>query len=139
MAWRISLGPSGAKQQNISMSSGQSLYATNCASCHGTERRGNQASGFPSLLNIGSRRSRDVVTNIIVHGKNMMPAFTKFSEKERKAITGFLLGDEKEEPVKIKEPGLNSVVKKDSNVSYSISGYNKFFHFFIYQVFTIKL
>jgi quinoprotein glucose dehydrogenase len=108
------------------MTSGQSLYATNCAACHGTERRGNPASGFPSLLNIG-KRSRDGVTNIISHGKNMMPAFTKFSEKELKTITGFLFGDEEHEPGIDKEPGFKMSGKKDSTVSsYSISGYSKF-------------
>ncbi|MEP6594763.1 MAG: PQQ-binding-like beta-propeller repeat protein [Ginsengibacter sp.] len=126
MAWRISLGPSNTKEQNVSMSSGQSLYVTNCAACHGTQRRGNPASGFPSLLNIGGRRSRESVTNIISHGKNMMPSFSKFSEEEKKAITGFLFGDEKQEPGLAKEPGVNNAVKKDSSVSYSISGYTKF-------------
>lgn len=125
MAWRISLGPSNTKAQNVSMSSGQSLYVTNCAQCHGTERKGNAASGFPSLLNISSRRSKDVVTNTIAHGKNMMPAFTKFSEKELKAITGFLFGDEEHHPGVELEPGLNPA-KKTTEVSYSISGYSKF-------------
>ena len=126
MAWRISLGPSNTSAQNISMSAGQSLYATNCASCHGTERRGNPGSGFPSLLNIASRRSRDQVENVVAHGKGMMPAFTKFSEKERTALTGFLFGDEKEEPGLTKEPGLKTVSKNEAKVSYSISGYSKF-------------
>ncbi len=127
MAWRISLGPSNTSRQNVSMSSGQSLYASNCASCHGTERLGNPASGFPSLLNIGGRRSRDIVANTISHGKNMMPAFTKFSDKELKAITGFLFGDEEHEPGVEKEPGFKIPGKKDSTVSsYSISGYSKF-------------
>jgi len=126
MAWRISLGPSNNKDQNISMSSGQSLYVTNCASCHGTQRRGNPASGFPSLLDIASRRSRESVTNIISYGKNMMPSFTRFSDKEKKAITGFLFGDEKQEPGLAKEPGVKNATKKDSSVSYSISGYTKF-------------
>ena len=112
MAWRISLGPSNTSRQNVSMTSGQSLYASNCASCHGTERLGNPASGFPSLLNIGGRRSRDVVVNTISHGKNMMPAFTKFSEKELKAITGFLFGDEEHEPGVEKEPGFKISGKK---------------------------
>ncbi len=126
MAWRISLGPAESKAQNISMSSGQSLYVTNCASCHGTERRGNAASGFPSLLDIGGRRPRDVVSNTIAHGKGMMPAFTKFSEKQQKAIVGFLFGDEQEQPGLNKEPGLTSKEKADRAVSYSISGYSKF-------------
>jgi quinoprotein glucose dehydrogenase len=126
MAWRIMLGPSGQKAQNISMTSGQSLYATNCASCHGTQRKGNPASGFPSLLNIGGRRTRDQLKNIIAHGKGMMPAFVKFSEKERNAVAGFLLGDEQHEPGVEKEPGINPALNKEVEVSYSISGYSKF-------------
>lgn len=126
MAWRISLGPAATQEQLVSMSSGQSLYATNCTSCHGTERRGNPGSGFPSLLNIANRRSRDQVSNIITRGKGMMPAFVKFSEKERKALVGFLFGDEKEEPGLAKEPGLKYVAKKEIKAAYSISGYSKF-------------
>ena len=126
MAWRISLGPSASSAQNVSMSSGQSLYVANCAQCHKLDRTGNAASGFPSLLNIGGRRSRDVVTNTIAHGKNMMPAFTKFSEKQLKAITGFLYGDEEHEPGVEKEPGINPALKKEVETSYSISGYSKF-------------
>lgn len=125
MAWRISLGPSAQKAQNVSMSSGQSLYAANCASCHGKQRKGNPASGFPSLLDVGGRRTRDQINNIIHHGKGMMPAFTKLSEKERTAITGFLFGDEQHEPGVEKEPGINPA-KKDTKLSYSISGYSKF-------------
>jgi quinoprotein glucose dehydrogenase len=126
MGWRISLGPSTNKAQNLTMSPGQSLYVTNCAACHGNQRRGNPASGFPSLLNVGSRLSRESVKNIISHGKNMMPSFSKFSEKEKMAITGFLFNDEKQEPGLAKEPGLKNASKNDSAVSYSISGYSKF-------------
>ena len=125
MAWRISLGLSPEKDQNISMTSGQSLYITNCASCHGTERRGNPASGFPSLLNIGGRRTREEVSNVVKNGKGMMPAFTKFNEKETDAVTAFLFGDEKEEPGLSKEPGLDKP-EKTKMASYSISGYSKF-------------
>lgn len=126
MAWRISLGPSNARAQNISMSSGQSLYVTNCSSCHRTDRKGNAASGFPSLINIASRRTPDQVNNIITHGKGMMPAFVKFSDKQKKALVGFLFGNEEHEPGVEKEPGLNPALKKDAEVSYSISGYSKF-------------
>jgi len=125
MAWRISLGPASSQSQNISMSPGQALYVTNCTACHGTNRLGNPASGYPSLLNIGSRKKRDYVSNIISHGKGMMPAFPKFTEDQEKSLVGFLFGDEKASPVPPKEPGL-SKTKNDSEVSYSISGYSKF-------------
>ncbi|MBB5287379.1 quinoprotein glucose dehydrogenase [Rhabdobacter roseus] len=130
MAWRISLGPSSSPEQLASLSSGHSLYTTNCTPCHGAERKGNPNSGFPSLVDIGGRRSRDYVTNVIRNGKGMMPAFRKFSEKERKALVAFLFDEEKEEPGfapgdgEAKEPGLGT--QKGSQVTYQISGYSKF-------------
>lgn len=126
MAWWISLGLSDSKNQNVSMSSGQSLYATHCTSCHGTERKGNPASGYPSLLGMGSKRSREFVWNIIEHGKGMMPSFPGLSEKEKKALVGFLFGDEKAEPGLAKEPGKEKADNKNKKASYSISGYTKF-------------
>src|SRR5690606_23954341 len=92
----------------------------------GTERRGNVASGYPALLDIGSRRSREFITSIIKNGKGMMPSFPKFDEKELTALTGFLFGDEEKELELAKEPGLATKSQKDNKISYSISGYSKF-------------
>jgi quinoprotein glucose dehydrogenase len=107
------------------MTPGQSLYIANCASCHGAQRRGNTASGFPSLIDIGSRRKREAVSSVISHGKGMMPAFPKLKEEQMRALVGFLFGDEKVVPVSLKEPGLDAK-QKDAPISYSISGYSKF-------------
>lgn len=125
MAWRIMLTP-GSNEENISMNSGQALYAKNCSTCHGEERRGNPASGYPSLLDIGGRKTRQSVIDIVTAGKGMMPAFPKFSDKQKKAIAGFLFGDEKQVPGLAKEPDLDKGVKSDTVVSYKISGYSKF-------------
>lgn len=125
MAWLISLGQAAQKDPNISEHSGQSIYLKNCASCHGKERKGNVASGYPSLLNIASRRSKEFVTNIVNHGKGMMPAFPKFDEKQREALVGFLFGEEKEQPVS-KEPMAKTTNDDKQKISYVISGYNKF-------------
>jgi quinoprotein glucose dehydrogenase len=81
MAWITKLlKPSEKKSEN----SGQGLYTTNCAVCHGKDRRGNPASGFPSLLDVGGRRSKDFVKNIVSTGKGMMPAFPKFERRAEK-------------------------------------------------------
>jgi quinoprotein glucose dehydrogenase len=125
MAWRIKLMKAEDKDQNISKNSGQSLYVSNCAVCHGAERRGSPASGYPSLLNVGGRRSRDFVKNIISTGKGMMPAFPGFDENQKKALVGFLFGDEKQEPGLAKEPP-SKKTNKDSASDYVISGYTKF-------------
>ena len=56
-----------------------------------------------------------------------MPAFTRFSAEEKKALVAFLFGTERVEAgiTKLKEPGLDN--KKGSpQVPYRISGYTKF-------------
>ncbi|HYK45870.1 MAG TPA: PQQ-binding-like beta-propeller repeat protein [Parafilimonas sp.] len=126
MPWRISIGPSSSKATGVSMTPGHSLYVMNCASCHGTDRHGNVASGFPPLVDIGGKYSRDQVTAIITHGRRMMPAFTRLDEDQQKAVVGFLFGDEEKQPKLPKKTVLGSKPGADSAVSYSISGYSKF-------------
>lgn len=63
MAWLLKLVPRSDK----------SLYAANCASCHGDERKGSALG--PSLENITARRTREQITQIIREGTGRMPAF----------------------------------------------------------------
>lgn len=126
MAWRISLGPSISKEQLVSMTAGQSIYAMNCTPCHGTERKGNPKSGFPNLVSISTRRSKDFVQNIVAHGKGMMPAFPKLTDKQRSALVDFLFGEERTEPGLTKEPGLARKSSPEKKFAYEISGYSKF-------------
>ncbi len=138
MAWLIAVGETATEAQMAGMSSGNRLYATNCISCHGSERKGNPASGYPSLIGVGSRRTRDYISNIITYGKGMMPGFTKFDDKQKKAVVAFLLGEERNEiglakmqgPVKTKSASKTAVKGKstatDPAYSYRISGYSKF-------------
>lgn len=50
-----------------------SIYKNNCASCHGTDRTGSPT--FPSLVDIGQRRSRQEIADIIREGTGRMPGF----------------------------------------------------------------
>ncbi len=63
MAWLLKLVPR----------SDESLYAANCASCHGEQRQGTGIG--PSLVDIGERRSRDEIRSMIREGTGRMPAF----------------------------------------------------------------
>ena len=63
MAWLLKLVPR----------SDRSLFAANCASCHGDDRRGTAAG--PSLIDVASRRSRDEILKVIREGTGRMPAF----------------------------------------------------------------
>jgi quinoprotein glucose dehydrogenase len=127
MAWLLALKTNTPAAKGTLLSSGESLYNANCTACHGAGRQGNPASGFPSLIDIDQHRSMAYVTNVITKGKGMMPAFTRLSEGEQKALVSFLFGTEKVEPgiTQIKEPGLEN---KDgaAQAPYRISGYTKF-------------
>ncbi len=52
----------------------KSLYENNCASCHGSDRKGAPPT-FPSLVDIGQRRSREELIRFIREGSGRMPGF----------------------------------------------------------------
>src|SRR5215210_21399 len=138
MAWLIAIGETASEAQLAGMSSGNRLYTTNCISCHGSERKGNPASGYPSLIGVGSRRTRDYIRNVITNGKGMMPGFGSLDDKQKQALVAFLLEEERAEIGLAKVQGLVKTKKKaktetksDTNktsdsYSYKISGYSKF-------------
>ena len=51
-----------------------SLYNNNCATCHKSDRTGTPPE-FPSLLNVGSRMTREQLISLINQGTGRMPAF----------------------------------------------------------------
>lgn len=136
MAWLIAIGETATEAQMAGMSSGNRLYTTNCIGCHGPERKGNPASGYPSLVGITSKRTRDYIKNIITNGKGMMPGFGSLDDKQKQAIIAFLAGDERDEiglakmqAPKTKTKAKNATkagVKTTPAYSYRISGYSKF-------------
>lgn len=126
MPWHIELGSSVSEEELESLSLGERIYTLNCAPCHGAERLGNPASGFPKLADIGDVRTREHVAGIITNGKGMMPAFTKLSEGEQDALVAFLFGLEEKQPEIPKEPGIGESAEDNPKVPYQISGYTKF-------------
>jgi quinoprotein glucose dehydrogenase len=63
MAWLLKLVPRSDK----------SLYAANCAGCHGDKLQGSAAG--PTLMDIATRRSKEQLATIIREGTGRMPAF----------------------------------------------------------------
>ncbi|UBZ05584.1 PQQ-binding-like beta-propeller repeat protein [Salegentibacter mishustinae] len=124
MAWRISLNPTVTEEELAGQSHGQRLYTMNCVMCHGEDRTGSPASGFPSLVDIESRRDKKQIRSIIEHGQGMMPAFNKFSEEEMDALIAYVNQEEIAEPMS-KEPGMGKS-KENDQIPYQISGYDKF-------------
>src|SRR5215475_5279010 len=80
MAWLLKLVPRSDK----------SLYAANCASCHGESRAGSAMA--PSLVDIASRRTREQIAQVIAQGTGRMPAFASALEgRALNDITNFLI------------------------------------------------
>ena len=52
----------------------KSLYKNNCGGCHGDDLKGAPPT-FPSLVDIGKRRSREELTSIVREGTGRMPGF----------------------------------------------------------------
>jgi len=66
-----------------------SLYKNNCASCHGDQLQGAPPT-FPSLVDIGKRRTREELKALIREGTGRMPAFD-YLEKNVDEIVEFLV------------------------------------------------
>ena len=119
MAWILTMRDTPKQDALAHLPLGEKIYTTTCTVCHGNDRKGNAKSGYPSLVDIGKRRDKGYVTQIITNGKGMMPGFTTLSTNEKQALVSFLFGEEKKEvggETKIKMPYL----------PYSSTGYNKF-------------
>jgi quinoprotein glucose dehydrogenase len=66
-------------------------YMGFCAPCHGLDRAGNPAGGFPSLIDVGTRKSREQISLVTRQGAGRMPAFDQLSDAQRNAILDYVL------------------------------------------------
>jgi quinoprotein glucose dehydrogenase len=98
---------------------GATLYSTYCASCHGADKKG--SANFPSLENIGSRLSEQLISDKIMNGVGMMPGFSNvFNEQQKEAIKAYMLN--LGENSKVVESGSNE--RTPGNVRYlNTTGY----------------
>lgn len=118
MAWNLQLGP----QEEIAegMPQGRASYQKYCASCHQADRKGLEASGYPSLLDLQLRKEKKEVTDIVTNGKGMMTGFPQIEKEEMDALLRFLYEEEVQ----------HNVVEKSKttteNLGFKHTGYNKF-------------
>lgn len=116
MAWILQMEKNDTEKV---VSKGESLFVTNCASCHKKDFTGFPESGYPSLVNVLEKLSIEEVSTLISNGRGRMIGFTQLSSDEKTAIIQFIKGEDK------KEVGLakNDSLKKDL---YRHTGYHKF-------------
>ncbi|MBC8154370.1 MAG: PQQ-binding-like beta-propeller repeat protein [Bacteroidetes bacterium] len=94
------------------------LYASNCAACHGPDRRGNHDGSYPSLLGIDKRLSTEAIHRVVLKGQGMMPGFSHLPDADRKAIVDFLLN---------KTSTTQPALSQKNSLPYQHTGYNRWY------------
>lgn len=119
MAWILTMKETPKQDKLALLPTGERIYTTMCMACHGADRKGNAKSGYPSLVDINTKRDKAFVTQLITNGKGMMPGFTTINASDKQALVAFLFGEEKKEVSA-------SNGAKTPYLPYASTGYNKF-------------
>ncbi|HTE23292.1 outer membrane protein assembly factor BamB family protein [Flavitalea sp.] len=98
MVWDVSMTDLQTLN-NERISQGKKLYLTNCASCHGVNRKG-ASQEYPSLINVREKLNSQQIHTIIKNGSGRMPSFQHIRERDRNALVDFL--SDKESNLKTK-------------------------------------
>ena len=80
-----------------------SLYKNNCASCHGNDLKG-APPAFPSLVDIGKRRTREQLTTVIRQGEGRMPGFDHLGKNINEIVEFLLTGKDAVDTVDKADP-----------------------------------
>lgn len=84
--------------------SGERVYGTYCAGCHGANRSGG-GDRYPSLLGLARRQEPSDVLQVLNEGRGFMPSFETLAPEEKQAVIGYVLGiDSAEVQVSVDEP-----------------------------------
>ena len=88
--WIVEMIDSKTKNKEMeAANTAEGLYALNCATCHGKDRKG--TTEFPSLIGIGDRLMFEQVTSLLKTGVGRMPSFQYLSEESRRVIAAYIL------------------------------------------------
>ena len=109
-----------------SVPSGERDYMAFCAPCHGLDRAGNAAGGFPSLIGVGSRKPREQLSLITQQGAGRMPAFDSLSDTQRNAILDYVLGVNQPSASRT-EVGNAALASANTTPPYAFSGFRRWF------------
>ncbi|UWX54948.1 c-type cytochrome [Maribacter litopenaei] len=119
MAWTLLMNQNTGESYDGPL--GEATYQKFCVTCHQSDRTGNMASGYPSLIDLQLRKNKNEVAEIITNGKGMMTGFPQLSKKEMDALLAFLFDEEIKHSV-----ALENVPQDTIQELYKHAGYTKF-------------
>jgi quinoprotein glucose dehydrogenase len=111
IAWNASLAENKAKND------GRQVYLRNCGVCHGEAMAGAPPQ-MPSLVGIGSKRTREEVGRIVQQGSGRMPSFPNLAASDLSALLEYVLSGQSKE--------LESAASNGDLPRYRFTGYHKF-------------
>ena len=104
---------------NNRFTAGKNIFQSNCATCHGVDRKGQ--SPYPSLINIFKKMDRQKINHLIQNGKGQMPAFPNLSKEKINAIVNYL-HDADNQPEKVASKSNEAT----DTIRYAHTGYGQF-------------
>ncbi len=85
--------PQGTPEQR-----GRVIFEAKCQLCHHADLKG-QPPAVPSLVNIGGRVTREKITDIVSHGRGLMPAVAGLLPTDVDQLTAYLFHTERATPL----------------------------------------
>ncbi|HEY5966326.1 MAG TPA: PQQ-binding-like beta-propeller repeat protein [Chitinophagaceae bacterium] len=124
MGWLVTMRdvpPEPPVKENYGQA-GVRLYQKYCMSCHGADRKG--TGNFPTLINVQKRYHDGDMMSLLSTGRRMMPSFNYITKEEKEAIVSYILDSKKDQLKTFIRPAQPQDAYR--NVSYAMTGYNKF-------------
>jgi quinoprotein glucose dehydrogenase len=104
---------------------GEQDYLVYCGACHGLDRKGNVAAGFPLLIDVAKRKTRPEIEQITRQGGGRMPGFATMPEAKRTAILNYVLNEEVPTALR-KEAGVPATARANNTApSYAFAGFRR--------------
>jgi quinoprotein glucose dehydrogenase len=105
---------------------GERDYMLNCGPCHGLDRKGNLPGGFPSLIDVEKRKTRDQIALITKQGAGRMPAFDRLSDSDRDGILDYVTGVKKQLSATREERKDAPRPSEDKSPPYAFGGFHRY-------------
>jgi quinoprotein glucose dehydrogenase len=102
---------------------GERDYMIYCGACHGLDRKGNLAAGFPSLIDVAKRKTRAEIEQITRQGGGRMPGYETMPEARRAAILNYVLNENAADASREESAAVAS--KEDQVPSFAFGGFRR--------------
>ena len=104
---------------------GERDYILNCAACHGLDRKGNIPGGFPSLIDVQKRKSKEEIERVVKQGAGRMPPFDRLSDSDREGILNYITDTQQQLSASRQEGAPAANKTDDKSPPYAFGGFRR--------------